>query len=66
MSPGAVLADPNLPRNVNYVFGLDDATPQQLMPQGVFLVVWMLTLIVLFYVPSHLILNRLFGKRTAR
>ena len=63
---GAVLADPNLPRNVNYVFGLNDATPQQLMPQGVFLVVWMLTLIVLFYVPSHLILNRLFGKRTAR
>ena len=61
---GAVLANPNLPRNVNYVFGLDDAQPQHWMPQGLYLMVWMLALTVLFYVPSHLVLNKLFGRRS--
>ena len=63
---GAQLADPNTPLNVDYVFGMDDTKPQTWMPPGVYLGVWMLVLLVLAYVPAHLILNRLFGNRTSR
>lgn len=60
---GALLADPNTPLNVNYVFGLDDAHPQTWMPQPLFLLVYMLVLLLVAYVPAHLILSRLFGNR---
>lgn len=63
---GAVLPDPNLPRNVNYVFGPDDAAPQQRMAAGTYLVVWMIMLTTIFYVPAHLVLSRLYSHRTAR
>jgi hypothetical protein len=60
---GATLADPKWPRNVNYVFGLDDALPQKWMPPGVYLVVWMLALFTLAYVPTHLALSKLIPAR---
>ena len=61
---GATLADPKWPRNVNYVFGLDDARPQMWMPPGLYLVVWILTLFTLAYLPTHLALRKLtFGSR---
>ena len=34
---GEVLADPNLPRNVNDVFGMDDALPQTWMSAELYL-----------------------------
>jgi hypothetical protein len=55
---GAALTDPNMPRNVNYVFGLDDAKPQTLLSAPVYLVVWMLALFGLAYVPTHLALRK--------
>ena len=63
---GARLPDPNTPLNVNYVYGLDDSRPQTWMPQAVYLPVYMLLLFLLAYVPSHLILSRLFGKPLSR
>lgn len=57
---GAELSDPNLPRNVNYVFGLSDAKPQQWMPSGVYLASWMALLFGLVYVPTHLFLKKCF------
>lgn len=57
---GAVLSNPNLPRNVNYVFGFDDAQPQQWMPAGLYLVSWMALLLVVVYVPTHLLLKKFF------
>ena len=63
---GAVLADPKLPRNVNYVFGLDDAQPQTWLPPGLYLVVWMLALFALAYVPTHFALAKLTAVRDAR
>ncbi len=55
---GAALANPSFPRNVNYVFGLNDAHPQTWMPQGVYLVAWMLTLFGVAYLPTHWVLGR--------
>jgi hypothetical protein len=63
---GAILADPKLPRNVNYVFGLDDAQPQTWLPAGLYLVVWLLALFALAYLPTHLALTKLTAARAAR
>jgi hypothetical protein len=57
---GAVLADPKLPRNVNYVFNLlSDAKPQPWMPPLVYLGVWIVALTAIAYVPTHFLLKKL-------
>jgi hypothetical protein len=63
---GAKLADSNWPRNINYVFGLDDALPQKWMPPGVYLAVYFLALFTLAYVPTHLVLTKLTAARATR
>ena len=55
---GAVLADPLIPRNVNYVFGMDDAKPQELLPAPAYLIAWISTLIGIVFVPTHLLLKK--------
>jgi hypothetical protein len=54
---GAVLADPKLPRNVDYVFGMDDAKPQQLLPPLAYLGAWIAALIGIVFVPTHFLLK---------
>jgi len=61
---GAQLSNPNLPMNVNYVFGMNDAEPQHWLSPGLYLLVWMGALVTVFYVPTHLVLGRIFGRRT--
>ena len=63
---GAIQADPKWPRDVNYVFGLDEAHPQTWMKPGQYLVVWMLVLFTLAYVPTHLVLSKLTAARANR
>lgn len=58
---GAELPDPNLPRNVNYVFGMDDASPQTWLPAPAYLGVWITGLVLLIYLPTHLLLKRQFA-----
>jgi hypothetical protein len=55
---GAHLMDPKTPININYVFGLDDAAPQKLMPAGAYLASWMAVLFGVVFVPTHLVLRR--------
>ncbi|RYD72083.1 MAG: MFS transporter, partial [Verrucomicrobiaceae bacterium] len=62
---GAGLGNSQLPVNVNYVFGLDDKQPQQWMPQGTYLLVWILALVSLVYVPTHYLLKKFFGRDRA-
>lgn len=59
---GAVLANPATPRNINYVFGLNDAAPQTLAPAGVYLAGWLLTLFGIVYWPTHLLLKRFISR----
>jgi hypothetical protein len=59
---GAELADPNLPRNVNYVFGMDDAAPQTRFAPLTYLTIWITGLIGLIFVPTHLFLKRCFTR----
>jgi hypothetical protein len=53
---GAELADPKLPRNVNYVFGMDDAKPQDMLPPLAYLGAWIAALIGIVFVPTHFLL----------
>ena len=61
---GEVLADPKTPRNVNYVFGLDDAAQQTLLPPLGFLFAWMGALISIVFVPTHFLLKKFFPAAT--
>jgi len=57
---GAMLADPKLPRNVNYVFNLlSDAQPQSLMPPLAYLGAWIAALTGIAYVPAHFLLKQI-------
>lgn len=55
---GAVLPNPKIPRNVNYVFGLSDETPQRWLPPLAYLGAWIAALIGLVYAPTHLLLRK--------
>ena len=62
---GAVMADPKIPVNINYVFGFDDARAQTWLPGPVYLLGWMATLLVACYLPTHLVLRRVFRRPAA-
>lgn len=57
-APPADPANPNLPVNVNYVYGLDDAAPQTWMPQWLWLACLLIGLPLLVWWPTHLLLRR--------
>ena len=59
-SAGAELANPLTPHNVNYVFGFDDAQPQQWMSAGAYLAAWMTVLLVVVFIPTHCLLRKWF------
>lgn len=62
---GAPLVNPNIPRNVNYVFGMNDAAPQQWLSPGLYLAVWMIGLLVAFHIPTHFALKWFAGRAPA-
>lgn len=57
---GAELADSKIPRNINYVFGMDDAKPQSWMPPLAYLGTWMTALVGIVFIPTHFLLKKLF------
>jgi hypothetical protein len=57
---GAVLASPQLPRNVNYVFNLlSDDKPQPWLPPLAYLGAWIAALTFIAYVPTHFLLKKI-------
>lgn len=60
-APGSaeVLANPQVPYNVNYVFGMSETECQTWMPPSLYLVAWVTALITLVYLPTHALLKRL-------
>ena len=59
---GTVMADPKIPVNINYVFGFDDAKAQTWLPGPVYLLAWMAVLFVVCYLPTHLVLRKVFRR----
>lgn len=65
MPPGpAPKETPNLPVNIDYVYGFGES-PQTWMPPGAFLALMMLGLPLIVFLPTHLLLSKLFGQRLA-
>jgi hypothetical protein len=62
---GTVLADAKIPVNINYVGGFDDAKMQTLLPGPVYLAGWMAVLFGVIYLPTHLLLRKVFGRPAA-
>ena len=60
---GTVLANPQIPVNINYVGGFDDARMQTLLPGPAYLAGWLVVLLSVVYVPTHLLLRKLFGRQ---
>jgi len=60
-APPAPVDQQNLPVNVNYVYGMSDVKPQEKMPPLAWLAVMMTGLPLLFFLPTHLLLNWLMG-----
>ena len=56
--PGTHPENPNIPVNVDYVYGLSDSVAQHWMNQNLYVGVWTVTLIGLVYLPTHLVLRR--------
>ncbi len=59
-APPAPVSNPNLPVNINYVYGFSDAAPQSWMPELVWFVLLQLMLVFLVFLPSHWALKRLY------
>ena len=57
---------PHLPVNVNLVYGPGDEHPQTAMHPLLYLSLLLVGLPLLFYVPTHLVLQRIFMKTAAR
>jgi hypothetical protein len=60
-APPPPASNPNLAVNINYVYGSDKG-PQTLMAPGLWLITVMMTHVIGFYIPSHLVLRRIFAR----
>jgi hypothetical protein len=57
---GAHLANPNLPININYLYGFNDQQPQHWVNQNLYVILWLGALWLVFFLPTHLALRRIF------
>ena len=58
---GAHLADPNIPINLNYVYGFNDQEPQHWINQNLYVLLWPGGLWLVAFLPTHLALRKIFG-----
>lgn len=61
-APPAPAANPNLPVNINYVYGMSEKGPQTWMPQNAFFALLLVALPLVIYLPTHWILDKVFHK----
>ena len=60
-APPAPADQPNLPVNINYVFGLGDEERQTWMPALPYFLLWMATLPIVMFWPAHVVLRKFFS-----
>jgi hypothetical protein len=58
---GAHPANPNLPININYLYGFNDQQPQHWVNQNFYVVLWFAVLWLAAFFPTHLILRKIFA-----
>jgi hypothetical protein len=57
---GSHPADPNLPINLNYLYGFNDQEPQHWLNQNLYVVLWLGVLWLVAFLPTHLVMRKLF------
>jgi hypothetical protein len=57
---GAHLMNPNIPINLNYLYGFNDRQPQHWVNQNLYVILWIGVLWVVAFLPTHLILRKIF------
>jgi hypothetical protein len=57
---GVHLANPNLPININYLYGFNDHQPQHWINQNLYVVLWLGVLWLIAFLPTHLALRKIF------
>ncbi|HZL43114.1 MAG TPA: hypothetical protein VFD66_07515 [Verrucomicrobiae bacterium] len=62
---GAHPDNPNLPINLNYIYGFNDRQPQAWMNQNLYVVLWLAALWLAAFLPTHLALRRIFDPAPA-
>jgi hypothetical protein len=58
---GAHPANPNLPINLNLIYGFNDQQPQTWINQNLYVLLWFGALWLVAFLPTHLVLRRIFG-----
>jgi hypothetical protein len=58
---GAHPANPNLPVNLNYLYGFNDQQPQHWVNQNLYVILWLGVLWLVAFLPAHLVLRKLFA-----
>ena len=58
---GAHLADPNIPINLNYIYGFNDRQPQTWINQNLYVILWPAVLWLVAFLPTHLALRKIFA-----
>jgi hypothetical protein len=57
---GAHPANPNIPININYVYGFNDRQPQHWVNQNLYVILWFGVLWLVAFFPTHLALRKIF------
>ncbi len=65
-APPPPATNPNLPVNINYVYGTSDQKPQTWMPPLAYLGLLMVGLPICMFLPTHLVLRRVFRESDIR
>jgi hypothetical protein len=58
---GAHLVNPNMPVNLNYLYGFNDQQPQHWLNQNLYVILWFAVLWLVAFFPTHLILRKTFA-----
>jgi hypothetical protein len=58
-APGAALPNPNVPVNVDYVYGLSDREPQHWVNPNLYVAIYLAALWAVIFIPTHALLRRI-------
>jgi hypothetical protein len=58
---GAHPANPNIPININYLYGFNDQQPQHWLNQNLYVILWLGLLWLIAFLPTHLVLGKIFA-----
>jgi len=59
--PGTHVTNPNIPININHIYGFSEAQPQTWINQNIYIVGWIGALWLVAFFPTHLVLKRIFA-----